>query len=718
MTPREPAAGGAGKVVFTVLGPGLAYALSGLLAAAGIWYEFGQIDRNLDAVARERGAVLFRLIELTRDWNAEHGGVYVPVTDKTRPNPYLEDPKRDVVTVDGLRLTKINPAFMTRQISEIAARAQGLQFHITSLKPIRPANAPDPWERESLELFERGVTERISLVAADAAAPIHRYMAPLLVKQACMKCHEGQGYRVGDIRGGISVSTPAADLLDVRDAQRLRAKWVAVAFFAALAGLTHLLILRARRYYDTLWTLNARQEALIGERTAELSEANEQLRRDAEERERHQRRIAESEARYRAAVESSREGIYLTDGRLILFANQRLAAMFGIPSEDLIGMATLELVHGDDLDRAAGTLARYLGGEQESARLRCRIRHADPQARRYADMEIARVPADDESGARYLVTVADVTEKLATEQELGIAAAVFESAAEGIVVTDADNRILRVNPAFSAITGYTPREVVGRDPGMLKSGRHGPEFYADMWRKIGQEGRWEGEITNRAKDGRIYVEWLAITTIAGAGATDGAGRYVATFSDITRRKEAEDAVRYQAQHDPLTGLPNRSLFADRLLSSLAAAHRHGWGCALMYLDLDRFKEVNDRLGHAAGDALLVETARRLLACVRENDTVARFGGDEFAIILGEVTSPADAERIARRAIAALAAPFDLSEGPASVSASIGIARYPEHGTDPDRLRRNADAALYAAKKGGRNTFRFHEPRDDTEPPPG
>ncbi|MBL8490096.1 MAG: diguanylate cyclase, partial [Rhodocyclaceae bacterium] len=598
---------------------------------------------------------------------------------------------------------------------EIAARVQGVQFHITSLKPIRPANQPDPWETESLAMFENGVRERISLVGEGIDTAVHRYMAPLLVKPSCMGCHAGQGYRVGDIRGGISVSTPAADLLSVRESQRQTVKWVAFAFFVALAGLSHLLIVRARRYYESLWRLTASQESQIVARTAELSAANEHLRREVDDREKGQRRLAESEARYRTVVESSQDGIYLTDGRLILFANQRLAGIFEIPVDELIGMATLELVHSDDLDRAADSLARYLAGDEQGGRLRLRIRHSNHLAHRVADMDVLRLPADDDSGARYLVTVTDVTEKLEAERELEIAAAVFESAAEGVMVTDGENLILRVNPAFTAITGYTPREVIGRDPKLLKSGRHDAAFYAEMWRRLGAEGRWEGEITNRSKDGRVFVEWLAITTVRGAGAVGGSGRYVATFSDITRRKEAEELMRHQAQHDALTGLPNRSLFADRLLSAMASAHRHGWGCALLYLDLDRFKEVNDSLGHAAGDGLLVEAARRLLSCVRESDTVARFGGDEFAIILGEVAMPADAERVAIRAIAAIEAPFHLGEGLAEVSVSIGIALYPEHGEDPDHLRRNADAALYAAKKAGRATFRFHERREGSVP---
>ena len=373
MSPAEIAPGRIGKLTFTVLGPALAYGVAGVLAVAGIWYEFAQIDRNLETVARERGAVLFRLIELTRDWNAEHGGVYVPITPATQPNPYLDDPQRDVVTVDGQRLTKINPAFMTRQISEIAARAQGLQFHITSLKPIRPANDPDSWERESLAHFENGARERISLVGLESGAPVHRYMAPLLVKPSCMKCHSGQGYRVGDIRGGISVSTPAADLLAVRDAQRLRVKWFALIFFAALAGLSHLLIVRARRHYESLWRVTTRQEVLIADRTAELSAANERLVEDARQRERDQRRLAESEARYRTAVESSREGAI---GRITLGSFRvGSAERFGEKLKalgDIKGLIVdLRGNPGGSLDEAVGIADLFLG-EGPVVRVRAR----------------------------------------------------------------------------------------------------------------------------------------------------------------------------------------------------------------------------------------------------------------------------------------------------------------------------------------------------------
>jgi diguanylate cyclase (GGDEF)-like protein/PAS domain S-box-containing protein len=273
------------------------------------------------------------------------------------------------------------------------------------------------------------------------------------------------------------------------------------------------------------------------------------------------------------------------------------------------------------------------------------------------------------------------------------------------MVTDGENRILRVNPAFTSITGYTPGEVVGRKPDMLKSGRHDAAFYQEMWQALSGRGHWEGEIWNRHKNGSLYVEWLAISTIPEDA--EDAGKYVATFTDITERKQAEELLRHKAQHDPLTDLPNRALFEDRLDGALAASRRYGRQFGLLAIDLDLFKEVNDSLGHQAGDELLVAVARHLLSCVREADTVARIGGDEFAILLTEVGSAAEVERVARRALELLMQPFRLEAGIAQISASIGMVLYPEHGDNAGDLRRAADRALYAVKTGGRNGCRFY-----------
>ena len=285
-----------------------------------------------------------------------------------------------------------------------------------------------------------------------------------------------------------------------------------------------------------------------------------------------------------------------------------------------------------------------------------------------------------------------------------LVSSLYSHTGNGIMVTDSDGIVLSVNPAFSKITGYLEGEIVGRGPGLLASGRHDAAFYAAMWRELGERGEWQGEIWNRRKNGDVFIEWLSITRIPGS---DGEGGYVATFSDITQRKEAEELIRHKAHHDPLTDLPNRTLFADRLQSALSNAHRYRRLMSLVYVDLDRFKDVNDTLGHNAGDALLIEASRRLGDCLRASDTVARLGGDEFAMILGEITSAGDAEEVARRALEALAQPFVLKEGTAEVSGSIGIAFYPDHGSDATSLQRHADAALYAAKSDGRNRYRVY-----------
>lgn len=304
----------------------------------------------------------------------------------------------------------------------------------------------------------------------------------------------------------------------------------------------------------------------------------------------------------------------------------------------------------------------------------------------------------------------EVLERRQREDELRIAGAVFESAAEAIIVTDADNRIVRVNPAFTAITGYTAGEVIGKDPALLESGRHGAEFFAEMWAALRECGHWEGEIWNRHKNGDIMVEWLSISTIGDRrGAGPGAGQYLAIFHDITRRKADEDLLRHRAHHDALTDLPNRSLFYDRLQSTFNQAKRYHRIFALLQVDLDRFKEVNDTLGHAAGDQLLVEAARRLTSCVRESDTVARLGGDEFALILSDMASEDEAEQVARRAVQLLAEPYHLDAGTASISGCIGIALYPQHGQDSEQLMMNADSAMYAAKTSGRNAYHLFAP---------
>ena len=682
-----------------------AYLLVGLLTGFLLSSEFKDIDERMATLARERGSVLFHLVELTRDWNALHGGVYVPVTETTQPNPYLKHPRRDLQTVDGVRLTMINPAYMTRQIAELAEQSDGVRYHITSLRPIRPANAPDPWESRALKSFEEGRSEVLELVT-DAHGARHRYMAPLIVKHQCLKCHADGGYKLGEIRGGISVSMPAEKMLAIRESERGRTTWVFGGGALCLVLLIHIVIARSRRHFLHLQEISAGQERLIAERTADLSRVNDQLLAEIGERKRSEALITESEARYRSVLETSQDAILIIQAPdfRITYANEQAAVLSGVDVEEINGRPLLDFVADSDKQAVEGRLQRRLHGEQVSPTSRVRFARPDGSNLRVGDVHVARIE-DTTHAPQWVINIKDVTDRLADERELQIAAAVIENASEGIVVTNSDNAIIQVNPAFTTITGYRPDAVLGKDPRCLGSGRHDAEFFRVMWHELDSNGRWEGEVWNRRADGTLYLVWLSISAIQGEGAESG-GRHVATFIDITQRKEVEELLRHRAQSDPLTDLPNRTLFYDRLQVALVLARRYNHQFALFYLDLDHFKEVNDTMGHAAGDQLLVETGERLTLSVRDSDTVARLGGDEFAVILPNIGGRQEAEEVARRIVASLAQPFHLSCGTAQVSVSVGIAIYPEHGSELEPLRASADAALYAVKQSGRNGYRI------------
>ena len=294
--------------------------------------------------------------------------------------------------------------------------------------------------------------------------------------------------------------------------------------------------------------------------------------------------------------------------------------------------------------------------------------------------------------------------RMQAERDLRLYARVFDSSSEAVLITDAEQRIVALNPAFTQITGYAPEEVLGRMPSILASGRHPPEFYQRMWQSIHRTGHWQGEIWNRRKSGETYPEWETISAVR-----DEEGQvthYVAIFSDVSERKAVEDRLVFVAQHDPLTGLPNRVLMQDRLQVAMAAAQRNGEYVALLVVDLDRFKEVNDRMGHLAGDELLRLVAQRLQACVRQADTVSRLGGDEFMVVLPGVKGSMDAAQVAQKILEAIGAPFSIEGSAVSVTSSIGIALFPVDGTDVEALVRSADTAMYRVKRTGRNAYSF------------
>jgi diguanylate cyclase (GGDEF)-like protein/PAS domain S-box-containing protein len=294
----------------------------------------------------------------------------------------------------------------------------------------------------------------------------------------------------------------------------------------------------------------------------------------------------------------------------------------------------------------------------------------------------------------------NVTRQRETEFDTQISSMVFNSAGEGVMITDIEGEILAVNPAFTRITGYSAEEAIGNNPRMLSSGLQGSEFYADFWRGLRENGSWQGELYNRKKTGEVYPQWM---TVNAARDTDGRIlTYISVFSDLSRLLKAEKRLAYLAHHDTLTGLPNRLLFQDRLGQTLTQAKRSGVPFSVIFIDLDRFKIINDTHGHQVGDQVLQQAAKRLDGAVREVDTVARLGGDEFVILTPGLAEPANIDLFCSKLLSALAPAIIVDSLELSIGASLGCASYPNHGDDEVALMKNADIAMYRAKAGGGN----------------
>jgi diguanylate cyclase (GGDEF)-like protein/PAS domain S-box-containing protein len=307
-------------------------------------------------------------------------------------------------------------------------------------------------------------------------------------------------------------------------------------------------------------------------------------------------------------------------------------------------------------------------------------------------------------GGGFVTIYTDITARKRTEQRLRLSDKIIASSPTAILITNPARKILYVNPAFTAITGFDLPDVLGKDPKILSAGRHDKQFYRDFWNAIDNNDHWAGEIWDRRKDGSVYPKWLSVHVLR-----DDGGRlthYVGMFTDITERKQAEQRIAHLAHHDPLTGLANRTAFEARLEQAIADARRHERKLALLFIDLDRFKNINDSLGHAVGDLLLMEIAGRLAERLRESDIVARLGGDEFVVVLPEMPDGTHAGLVAQTLLEALARPVHTESHELHTTGSIGVAIFPEDGDNPDALMQSADTAMYEAKTAGRNQMRF------------
>ncbi|RTE66031.1 EAL domain-containing protein [Amphritea opalescens] len=298
----------------------------------------------------------------------------------------------------------------------------------------------------------------------------------------------------------------------------------------------------------------------------------------------------------------------------------------------------------------------------------------------------------------------DITERRATEEQLRMNAAVFETTNEGIMITTPDSKIISVNPAFTKITGYTQKDVVGNTPQIFQSGKQPKEFYEGLWRSLEKNNSWSGEIWNKRKDGSLYPQWLSIAAVQNH---DGLlAQYVAVFSDMTQRKNDEEQIRQQANFDALTSLPNRTMLKRELTQIQQRCDEKGCQCALLFIDLDRFKAVNDTLGHSVGDQMLQQVSLRLSSVIREQDLISRFGGDEFVIVLQDLVDSEEAAMTAKRVIDILQPPFQLAGRTLYIGASVGISCYPNDSDNGEVMLRHADMAMYLAKDRGRNQYQF------------
>lgn len=387
----------------------------------------------------------------------------------------------------------------------------------------------------------------------------------------------------------------------------------------------------------------------------------------------------------------------------IIHANQSAARMFGRPLDKLVGSGYVSLVHPREREAAHISLLKMAANEFQSADFD-RLYWRQDGTEFWGHLNATRMSDEEGKLLGMVAVISDIDERKKDLERLRIAATVFDASHDGIFVTNAENRIISINQAFTLITGYTAEDALGKTPAILRSGEHADEFYAELWKTLASRGRWDGEVRNRCKDGSIKADWLSITLVR-----DDAGaivNHVAILSDITEHKAAAARMRQMAQYDYLTSLPNRALFSDRMQHTLANAQRYQRKFALLFIDLDNFKPINDNHGHRVGDAVLCETARRLNEHIRASDTVARLGGDEFVVLAPEIENLAEAGILAEKVVRILAAPLMIDGSEFGITVSIGVATFPANGESAEELVTAADRAMYLAKSDGRNTWRM------------
>jgi diguanylate cyclase (GGDEF)-like protein/PAS domain S-box-containing protein len=415
-----------------------------------------------------------------------------------------------------------------------------------------------------------------------------------------------------------------------------------------------------------------------------------------------QKTLLESEERFKALSEATYGGIVIHDKGIILECNKGLSNITGFSYKELIGMNGLELIAAEDLNTVLENIRTGYTDSYEVAGMR-------KDGTKYP-LAIKGKNIIYRGCAARVIEFLDISERKKTEEQLKLAASVFTHAREGIIITDTTGAIIDVNATFSHITGYSREEVLGKNPSLLQSDRHSREFYAAIWKSLLEDNVWSGELWNRRKNGEIFAE---LATISAVSDTNGnTQNYVALFSDITPMKKHQQQLEHMAHYDVLTNLPNRMLLADRLHHAMSQSERRKQSLAVVYLDLDGFKAINDTYGHDVGDKLLIKLSKLMNKSLREGDTLARIGGDEFVAVLVDIEKMSDCEWVLDRLLEAAMSSISIEGHTLQVSTSIGVTVYPQDNVDADQLLRHADQAMYIAKQTGKNRYHLFDVHQD------
>jgi len=427
--------------------------------------------------------------------------------------------------------------------------------------------------------------------------------------------------------------------------------------------------------------------------------------RDITERKRIHSALIASENRFHTIFNEAPLGIAVIDSLTghIYDANPAYSEIAGRPIDELRTLDWTKITHPDDIQEDLDNMTQMNAGNTSGFTMQKRYIQPDGSTR-WINMIIASIQFEDNSKPRHLCMTEDITEKKQVEEKQRLAAKVFADTKEGILISDENSIIIDINPAFSDITGFERADVIGQNPSILSSGKQDAQFYEEMWQSLKALGYWQGEVWNRKKTGEFFAEYLSISSL-----TDDSGNvlhYVGIFSDITNTKNQQVKLERMAHYDALTQLPNRALLSDRFNQALAHCKRQENLLAVCFLDLDKFKPVNDIYGHETGDQLLIDVAQRIKSVIRDEDTISRQGGDEFVLLLSDIESFSHCEKMLNRIIQSLAQPYIIDKQSITISASIGITLYPLDNADSDTLMRHADQAMYQAKTAGRNRYQL------------